>query len=120
MSGFAQPDRPGQISDIPQAHPLVRAAHGEGLAVRAERHRDGVARRARQRAADMHRAGQVADVPQPGQAVRAGHRESMAVRAERYRERDGAGVPDGGQRARIGRVSDRPQPQGPVVTAGGQ
>ena len=67
---------------------LVVAAGGQGLAVRAERHRvDGVGV-AGERGADLPVAGHV---PQPHRAVAAAAGQGLAVRAERHRV-DGIGV----------------------------
>src|ERR1700730_6409057 len=67
---------------VPQPDRGIEAAAGQGLAVRAERHRPYLAGTAREAGPDRRAGG---DVPQPYGAITTAASQHVAVRAERHR-----------------------------------
>ena len=92
MAGQGLPDRAAG-GHVPQPDRVIGAAAGQGLAVRAERHRVDRAGVAGQGLPDRAAGGHV---PQPDRVIAAAAGQGLAVRAERHRG-DRAGV--AGQRA---------------------
>ena len=75
----------GRVGHVPQPHRVVAAAGGQGVPVRAERHRvDGVGV-AGQRWAERGGVGRVSHVPQPHRVIGAAGGQGAPVGTERHR-----------------------------------
>src|SRR5215831_17127838 len=103
-----------RVGDVPQPHRVIVAAAGQGLAVRAERHRADYVGMAGEGLADRAAGGYI---PQPDCGIVAAAGQGLAVRAERHRA-DLAGVAGEGlaDRAAGGHA---PQPDCVIVAAAG-